>query len=166
LLAFKSLRTFFRRSAFSALLISSFWAPNVAIGMPTQGQPDHKPRPVQPPPPDVGAYTEPAPKVQQFQHAVRFVDSILKQRDSKDHITNNALEKATKKGIILRASPGNASKSRRRPVTLDRGPFERAGLTSPTNQQTSGTVFAYLIAAALAALGLGMEAATRLRKRR
>jgi hypothetical protein len=115
-----------------------------------------------PPPSDFGAYTEPAPKAPKIKHAVEFVDKILQRRDVNAHVTSEKLRIGTSFG---RPTP-RPSESIDHPMTLDSRLFERAGIDSPVDQRTSGTLLAGLVAALFAAVGVSIEAATRLGKRR
>jgi hypothetical protein len=143
-----------RKTALCALAVAWLLPASSALAKSAQSPP--------PPKGDFGVYTEPAPKPRKIKHAVEFVDKILQRQDASTHVTSKKLRNGTSFG----RPTFRPSRSIGRPLTLDRRPLERSGIGSPVDQRTSGTRLAGLVAALFAVVGLSIEAATRLGKRR
>jgi len=134
------------------------------------------------PSPPLGAYQEPAPEGQPEEHAVDFVNGILKERGGQKRVSKNEL----RAGVVLAAKPTSTGRSetpqparRRQPITspasgaangdgqiprIDIGPAKRAGVAAPVDQERPGMLVGLVVAALLAALGLALELAGRARK--
>jgi hypothetical protein len=136
-----------------------------------------------PPPGNVGAYQEPAPKSPSEQHASNFVNQLLRERGATKRVSIRDL----RTGVVLAARadtsraggsaesstgssvlpPVNVHGARGTVVKADElprpdpGPTERAGVPAPGDQAVPGLLLGLVVAAALAAVGVVLEVSDR-----